>query len=670
MPRTGSGTYTLPGGINPVVNGSLITSSWANTTLGDIATALTNSLAKDGQTVPTGNLPMGGFRHTGVGNPTARDQYASMGFVQDGSHYRLTSINVIGSAITGILVGGDNTYTVGQMFLLTLGVGHGANPTLSVNGGTVAAIQNALGAAIPANGLTINVPYILTWTGSVFSLVNGTGEYLPLTGGTLTGDLFVNKNTANVNVGNGGVVSGGLANYGTGDVGVYSVGPAGTLRLRPDGRSSITGEVRIDTAGLFSALPVFIGSQGGATVGQLRIEDPVDARMGFTGTSNKQYTIGNNAADWTLRDEGLGIDRLHVTSGGRLGINTSPQVMIHGMQSGGVRGDAFLESTVADADGAQIAGVWGRTEAALTIPTEKRTSGINFTLDGTTVGNRGGGMIFLCKLDNSNTMATRWRLRSAGHWEPGVTDTYDIGTGALRVRQYYGTQSTINTSDARKKTPVSKLSEAEFACGRALAQEIGSFQWLEAVKEKGVENARLHIGMTVQRAIEIMEKFGLDPMRYSFICYDKWDERTEPAVMDEIMVKKPVYETREVVPAQHDSYEIEPAVYHTDILRPAVFEDFPVSAVMDDDDNVVRESGFVRVEISPAITTQVLIKDAVMGIRQVSEPVFAEVEVEPAQYEMKELVPERIIPAGDCYSFRLEPLIMFMLAGLVQGKEL
>lgn len=53
MPRNGSGTYTLPSG-NPVVTLTTITSTWANTTLSDIATALTGSLAADGQTGLTG----------------------------------------------------------------------------------------------------------------------------------------------------------------------------------------------------------------------------------------------------------------------------------------------------------------------------------------------------------------------------------------------------------------------------------------------------------------------------------------------------------------------------------------------------------------------------------------------------------------------------------------
>lgn len=48
MPRDGSGNYTLPGGINPVISGTTIDIAWANPTLGDVATALTDSLSRTG----------------------------------------------------------------------------------------------------------------------------------------------------------------------------------------------------------------------------------------------------------------------------------------------------------------------------------------------------------------------------------------------------------------------------------------------------------------------------------------------------------------------------------------------------------------------------------------------------------------------------------------------
>ena len=57
MSRNGTGTYNLPAG-NPVVTGTTISSTWANNTLADIATALTGSLASDGQTPATGSLDM------------------------------------------------------------------------------------------------------------------------------------------------------------------------------------------------------------------------------------------------------------------------------------------------------------------------------------------------------------------------------------------------------------------------------------------------------------------------------------------------------------------------------------------------------------------------------------------------------------------------------------
>lgn len=88
MSRNGSGTYTLPAG-NPVVTGTTISSSWANTTLTDIANSLTGSLASDGQTTATGNLKMGANRITGLADGIASTDAATVsqitGFVTVGT---------------------------------------------------------------------------------------------------------------------------------------------------------------------------------------------------------------------------------------------------------------------------------------------------------------------------------------------------------------------------------------------------------------------------------------------------------------------------------------------------------------------------------------------------------------------------------------------------------
>lgn len=132
MARDGSGDYALPAG-NPVTNGGVIDDSWANVTLADIASALTQSLSRDGQAAPTANLPMGSYRHTSVGNSVARTDYASAADVQDGTLAWLS--NVAGTdTITATAPNGMAAYKVGQVFgFITAGANLTAGVTLNIN---------------------------------------------------------------------------------------------------------------------------------------------------------------------------------------------------------------------------------------------------------------------------------------------------------------------------------------------------------------------------------------------------------------------------------------------------------------------------------------------------------------------------------------------------------
>ena len=79
MSRNGSGTYNLPAG-NPVVSGTTITTTWANTTLNDIASSLTGSVAADGQTPMTGALNMGSNKVISVTDPTNAQDAATKNY--------------------------------------------------------------------------------------------------------------------------------------------------------------------------------------------------------------------------------------------------------------------------------------------------------------------------------------------------------------------------------------------------------------------------------------------------------------------------------------------------------------------------------------------------------------------------------------------------------------
>jgi hypothetical protein len=125
----------------------------------------------------------------------------------------------------------------------------------------------------------------------------------------------------------------------------------------------------------------------------------------------------------------------------------------------------------------------------------------------------------------------------SGGINPSADNARSLGTASFRFSQLFAATGTINTSDAREKTAVRPFSDAEIGAAKALANEIGAFQWLAAVEEKG-DDARLHIGMTVQRAMEIMEGFGLDPFRYGFICRDEWE--AEPEICSPVIGQRQV----------------------------------------------------------------------------------------------------------------------------------
>lgn len=171
MSRNGSGTYALPSG-NPVTTGTTISSTTHNNTLSDIATALSDSLAKDGQTTPTANLPMGGYAHTGVGDATARTQYAKVSQVQDGGYVTLSAVS--GSdTITATCAPAITAYAAGQFFTF---VSAGANTgavTLNINSLGAKAVTKEGTTALAAGDIASGAVVCVEYDGTRFQLVAG-----------------------------------------------------------------------------------------------------------------------------------------------------------------------------------------------------------------------------------------------------------------------------------------------------------------------------------------------------------------------------------------------------------------------------------------------------------------------------------------------------------------
>jgi len=219
MSRNGSGTYNLPQ--SAFVYDTVIDETKVNSNFSDIADALTASISKDGQTTPTANLPMGGFKLTGLADGSATTDSTALGQVQGGAGIWCGTAGGTANAITLTPSPAITSSAAGQRFEFKAGASANSGAvTFAISGlstiagqvngaacagGEIAANQwyrvtlsDASTAQIERVGEGINGPTIGTgkapqWNGSawvgvtpgsgtVTSIIAGTG----LTGGTIT----------------------------------------------------------------------------------------------------------------------------------------------------------------------------------------------------------------------------------------------------------------------------------------------------------------------------------------------------------------------------------------------------------------------------------------------------------------------------------------------------
>jgi len=155
MSRNGSGTYTLPAG-NPVVTGTTIASTWANNTLSDIATALTGSLASDGQTPMSGNLNLNSNKIVNLATPTLSTDAVTKAYADAlvggaGSFTTLTS-----SGATTFTANTASTSTTTGTAVITGGLGVSGRINAANFDGIVGANTAAAGSftTLSATGVT------------------------------------------------------------------------------------------------------------------------------------------------------------------------------------------------------------------------------------------------------------------------------------------------------------------------------------------------------------------------------------------------------------------------------------------------------------------------------------------------------------------------------------
>lgn len=175
MPYNGSGTFVrVHNWEQDADNGIGILADRHDDEDDGFATGLSTALTKDGQTTATANQPMGGFRHTGVGNASARTHYGVVGQLQDGSYIYATS-GGSANAYTLTLAPAITAYAAGQEFSFKANHDSTAASTLNVSGLGAVAIKKLLSTDIAADDIKTGQIIEVRHDGTNFQMLNPSG---------------------------------------------------------------------------------------------------------------------------------------------------------------------------------------------------------------------------------------------------------------------------------------------------------------------------------------------------------------------------------------------------------------------------------------------------------------------------------------------------------------
>jgi hypothetical protein len=200
MSRSAGGVYSLPAG-NPVVSGTVINAAVHNATMTDIATALTKSIASDGVTTPTTDLPMGTKRHTGVGNANAQACYASVTDLQNGTLISLAAVAGTDTITANAPLNAVAAYVAGQGFQFVAAGANTGAVTINVSALGAKAITKYGATALKAGDIASGAAVKIVYDGTQFQMVGGfalnTQDWL--TGANIASAATINLNAATGN---------------------------------------------------------------------------------------------------------------------------------------------------------------------------------------------------------------------------------------------------------------------------------------------------------------------------------------------------------------------------------------------------------------------------------------------------------------------------------------
>jgi len=177
MPRNGSGTFNrIYDWTTDQANGINCEADRMDEEFDGMATALSNSIAKDGQTTITANIPFNSKKITGLANGSARTDSIALGQVQDNSYGTLGTLGGSADTYTASPSPAITAYATGMEFNLKVNADNTGASTLNISAVGAKNIKKYDGAGskidLEAGDLQQDQYYKAIYDGTDFILLN------------------------------------------------------------------------------------------------------------------------------------------------------------------------------------------------------------------------------------------------------------------------------------------------------------------------------------------------------------------------------------------------------------------------------------------------------------------------------------------------------------------
>lgn len=171
MSYNGSGTFQINTTGQPVVAGTVISSTAFNALTADLANGLSTAITKDGQTTVTANIPMSNFKITGLGAATVGTDAARYSQLQGGTDKLITVTGT--DTLTGSMTPALTAYAAGNQFSFVVANTNTGAVTINIDGVGSKSITRTGSTALVAGDMVAGQVVLIEYDGTRFQLLNG-----------------------------------------------------------------------------------------------------------------------------------------------------------------------------------------------------------------------------------------------------------------------------------------------------------------------------------------------------------------------------------------------------------------------------------------------------------------------------------------------------------------